>query len=449
MKKAKTRHTVLGVITGIILGLIFGLGGSIAALFIAADAKEKREAEEREARRTEDYTEELTEDYTEGGTSDSTEVNGKYPTAGIYLFIGFGDENGELIPEENWHEDTFDAGGYEKYDNMNVIDYYIEQNRPMYFDINEDGTGTFHGRIGNSEDNVTFVDETTLKLDEKEYSFSFNETKIWYEDASNDHWPIFEVSTQDAVDRYLEGKGGTVAISEAGIGDIISLGTYEQNGMEADGMEPMRWKVLDIQDGKMLVIADRVIDSYCYNKTDSAEQTPGMTWQDCSVRQFLNGDFLDTCFTPEEAALIQTTHLTNPSSSDFLNDYWGGYDAPYDVLGNQIHTDGPETNDKIFLLSVEEVLKYMGDEDDYCPSDSYPFNMMVGASCRSVKCSTAVRHTGNVYYESQTSDGCWMTRTLSDPNEAVVYLTSNGSFFNWYSNQVGLGLRPAMWISIE
>ena len=58
-------------------------------------------------------------------------------------------------------------------------------------------------------------------------------------------------------------------------GDIISLGDYY-------------WQVLDVQNGRALVLSEKVIERRRYN-----ESFIGITWETSTVRQYLNGEFYD------------------------------------------------------------------------------------------------------------------------------------------------------------
>jgi len=97
------------------------------------------------------------------------------------------------------------------------------------------------------------------------------------------------------------------------------------------------WRVLDIKDGKALIITQNIIEKrpYHQNKDD-------ITWEKSSLREYLNNEYYNTKFTPEEKACIIETRNTNPP------DPWSTTKG------------GVETIDKIFLLNLDEVIKYLG-----------------------------------------------------------------------------------------
>ena len=70
--------------------------------------------------------------------------------------------------------------------------------------------------------------------------------------------------------------------------------------------ERMQWKVLKTQDDKALVITT---DSVC--DTTYHDDRGNVTWNDCTLREYLNREFLDWCFTKEERARILSSSLNN------------------------------------------------------------------------------------------------------------------------------------------
>ena len=99
------------------------------------------------------------------------------------------------------------------------------------------------------------------------------------------------------------------------VGDTIQLGKID-------------WIVLTIDDGKALLLSDKIIETKAFDSISN-------DWENSEIRKYLNGAFYDTKFNNQEKKKIAETRLTTE---------------------NQNRTD-----DKIFLLSVEEVNEYMGD----------------------------------------------------------------------------------------
>ena len=97
----------------------------------------------------------------------------------------------------------------------------------------------------------------------------------------------------------------------------------------------MQWRVLDKQNGKVLLLKDNALGSTPFDKTGK-----NTTWESSSVRKWLNDDFLKENFSPEEQdSILKTTVKNTPNPA---------YDTPA----------GKDTEDKLFLLSCDEVAKY-------------------------------------------------------------------------------------------
>ena len=122
-------------------------------------------------------------------------------------------------------------------------------------------------------------------------------------------------------------------LSRPSIGDIIEFGELE-------------WRVLDVKGGRALVITEYIVGKtyYGYNTRGVIGRLEYLevTWADSNIRQYLNEHFY-FLFSSTERAQIQETQISNGANP------WYGTNG------------GVDTTDKIFLLSIEEVMKYFGD----------------------------------------------------------------------------------------
>ena len=96
------------------------------------------------------------------------------------------------------------------------------------------------------------------------------------------------------------------------------------------------WLVLDVQPGKALLMTKHCVEQRQYHSiyTD-------ITWANCTLRQYLGSEFLGK-FEASDQCRILTTRNVN---SD--NPWWNTH-------------GGVATDDKIFLLSLDEVVAYFG-----------------------------------------------------------------------------------------
>lgn len=109
------------------------------------------------------------------------------------------------------------------------------------------------------------------------------------------------------------------------IGDIINFGNYD-------------WRVLEVQNNKALIITEYIIEQCSYH-----DAYVDITWADCSLRRYLNGEFYDKFSEADKARIVSVLNKN-------LDNQWYGTNG------------GADTSDNIFLLSIEEAAcKYFGD----------------------------------------------------------------------------------------
>lgn len=122
--------------------------------------------------------------------------------------------------------------------------------------------------------------------------------------------------------------------------ELISEAEYQEiphyKGMEVVHFGEDDWLVLKREKGRMLLLMKDVLEP----GEQYHEEIRAITWEKCTLRKWLNEDFYNT-FTPEEQARILETHLKNPGNKK------------YGTKG------GKDTDDKIFLLSLDEAKEYM------------------------------------------------------------------------------------------
>ncbi|MBQ3295578.1 MAG: hypothetical protein IJH00_03740 [Erysipelotrichaceae bacterium] len=268
-----------------------------------------------------------------------------------------------------------------------------------------------------------------------------------------------EVSGED-IDGILNGTTGFKELSDLEIGDYAALGRLEQDNCKENGADPIYWKVIDKQDDRILLLSDNVIDSFRFNEEGNTN------WVDSSLREYLNGIFFDSVFTNEEKKLIVTSHLENRSYSDYLKEYFirpNSY-IDYDSLENV--DNGSDSDDKVFVLDLGEVISYLGEEDDYYPSfmdedngpkqwsetwNRFGIDLSYGASGRLCRPSDQLTRYSTVgfstYHQSSTRHYAnYWTRTMGDRQNRAIVITDIGAFMSFDVSADNVGVRPAMWI---
>ena len=149
---------------------------------------------------------------------------------------------------------------------------------------------------------------------------------------------------------FIFGDNPVKDLKEAKAGDIVTYGTYEQDGDYDNGKEAIEWIVLDKQDGKLLLISRYALAEMSYDYKGEE-----VTWEKCSLRKWLNDMFVKEAFSDKEIKHIPTIKVTADKNPTFDTD------------------PGNDTEDQVFLLSIPEVEKYFkiktGDERNCYPTE--------------------------------------------------------------------------------
>lgn len=194
------------------------------------------------------------------------------------------------------------------------------------------------------------------------------------------------------------------------IGDSLYLGSYTQR--EGKSVQPIEWIVLDKRDGCALLLS-----RYCLDTMPLLTEGTRTTWENSTLRSWLNDSFLNEAFTSRQQESILEVTLKNTPNVLFDTD------------------GGADTQDKVFLLSLVEYYYYLS-----------------GSSVQDLL-------DGPTEYAIQNSDGA-----LTDADDAFWWLRTPGKTRR-FGASVGCGdgkvysedavtcpdntARPAIWVDIR
>lgn len=253
------------------------------------------------------------------------------------------------------------------------------------------------------EDSQTKLEECRAKLAEAKYDEA---SALMAEEKYAEAGAIFKELDYEDSGEKLEECRQKAFYELTDVGDIITFGKYEQDQVKENGADPLTWRVLDKQDGKLLIITEKLIDELPYH---------AIYWKHSPINGFLNGSFLND-FTPEEKAMIVKTRV-EPDP----------------------HPDAPDTDqgssfeEKVFLLSVDEAKKYFADDAD--------------------RVSTLTAYTiwfGD--FDNEPGDAYpWWLRTAywNGSVGAVIAAVDANGMITVYPHHWNCALRPACWIQAE
>ena len=208
------------------------------------------------------------------------------------------------------------------------------------------------------------------------------------------------------IGKYGEEKYNFIKNSKAG--DTYIFGSYEQNNNKSDGKEEIEWIVLKKDGMSLLLISKYALDCKPYNTSNTK-----VTWENCSLRKWLNGTFINNAFSADEQAMIQSTTVKASKNPYYSTD------------------PGNSTTDKLFLLSIQEVIMYFGsDAARQCKGTDYCYAQ--GAKDRDERCYWWLRSPG---YNSYMAEHIGTDGSIDNFGMAVDY----GVY----------AVRPALWINFE
>jgi curved DNA-binding protein CbpA len=173
-----------------------------------------------------------------------------------------------------------------------------------------------------------------------------------------------------------------------GVGDIFEFGEYNNKIVE--------WIILSVEDGKALIISKDCIAKKAY---DNEFGSP--TWEQSSLRQWLNHDFYDALEMAQKDLILES-EIVNAD-----NDEYGTF-------------GGNNTWDKIFLLSIEEAVTYFKNDESRI-----------------------------TLYDGKTA-AWWLRSPIYGDGSAAFVHSGGGVIVSGYGVLSGYsGVRPALWLNLE
>ena len=211
--------------------------------------------------------------------------------------------------------------------------------------------------------------------------------------------------------KFCHGRRDIVSVMTADslkAGDFCFFGHYPQS---ADGKAmPVEWQVLKTDGNKALLISRCGLDTKKYN-TDRKEK---LTWSQCTLRSWLNHEFLIEAFTAEEKQMLAITENINPKN------------PKYGTEG------GRDTHDVLFLLSIDEAKKYFQNDSDR-------------------KCEATESAKMHGAYTGRYGTSCWWwLRSPGHFSNFAAFVYDDGTVHQGglYVDCENSTVRPAIWINL-
>ena len=196
------------------------------------------------------------------------------------------------------------------------------------------------------------------------------------------------------------------------VGDKLRYGAFPQ-GSKGE-IQPLMWRVLAVEKDKALIITEQLIDTMQYNSFSD-----DITWEQCSLRFWLNNTFITSAFGGSLPRRVMVTTNDNPDNPKHGTE------------------GGAPTEDKVFLLSVEEAEKYFKDNAD----------RMAGVTEYAQKQGAWV--SNDYLLPNGEKAGLWWLRSPGYISHTASRVLINGDINSHGGSIVreNVAVRPAMWIS--
>ena len=202
---------------------------------------------------------------------------------------------------------------------------------------------------------------------------------------------------------------GYQEIKNAGIGSHVYYGSYPQTARGNDDTK-IEWIVLTRDRTSCTLISRYALDCKPYNQGKASA-----TWETCSLRKWLNGDFCNSAFSREEQAYLKTVTVSADKNPRYNT-----------AVGNP-------TQDKVYLLSLTEATTLIGSKEErQCKPTAYAEK--AGAS-------------------SAVNGYCWWRlRTPGADSNRAALVFLDGSVSHQGGDRVNTnagGIRPVIVIKIQ
>ena len=175
----------------------------------------------------------------------------------------------------------------------------------------------------------------------------------------------------------------------------VKFGNYWQSNDK--NKETIEWLVLAEKDGKTLLLSRYALDCKPYH-----ENSRSITWEECTLRKWLHSTFINNAFSEkEQRAIILTKNDTKGSRT---------------------------TEDKVFLLSIEEAQKYFKNDEER-------------------KCTPTPYAKQNKAFSKYNFCFWWLRSPGGTQNYAAdVYIGGDVNYFGYYVTSYIHAVRVALWI---
>ena len=210
-----------------------------------------------------------------------------------------------------------------------------------------------------------------------------------------------------------------MSVTASSVEDVAAVCRQVASGSSLVRLSGFDWRVLEVTGHQALLLADQVSGTGPYH-----QEQADVTWERCGLRQWLNGQFLDSLGQPLASRVLRTKVVNGPNP----------------VCGTP---GGEDTEDQLFLLSLEEAVHWLAGQRP--PWEEY---------------RNLSYHFGSdkLIAKNEEGDADWWLRSSGFGPDRAAYVRADGYLYVYGSPVSTLsggvsvlsgGVRPAFWLNLE
>ena len=225
--------------------------------------------------------------------------------------------------------------------------------------------------------------------------------------------------------------------NDLSVGNIVTLGSYPQS---SDRPEPIEWYVVKVFGDRALLLSKHGLDSRPFN--ESGQQ---VTWENCTLRSWLNSEFWETAFTDDEKErVIEADNNNSLCFVNWLEMFFTNLNRP-PLKAVKMVRFGKRTMDRVFCLSYDEVKRYL------CGNEAVRAVMTTIPTAYAVERGAKLRKYESMYDGAEQQGTEWWLRSMGSGKRYAADVFEDGSVDREgiEVNTAGHCVRPALYISLE
>ena len=212
-------------------------------------------------------------------------------------------------------------------------------------------------------------------------------------------------------------KVGINSMKDYSVGHTILFGNYRWD--EERTVHPIEWKILKKEENKVLLLSEYILDVKSYNNKKER-----VTWETSGIRRWLNYLFYRRAFNEAEQKKIEKVLVKAEDNLDC------GTSA------------GNDTVDRVFLLSINEVKKFLP-TDEKRMAKGTEYAVMKNLYAKTEKSIEDDEFGCSVVFVKREAE--WQLRSpgIKENRNAKVTCEGEIDYFGGWVTEEGIGVRPS------